>query len=190
EAEGKRGRVFGIPPIQRYNYTEDGEPVSGPVSGLVGTITGNPEPVPITWEQLPSGIGETKNCANNVLYLLRWQGKPFCVSVTGQSKGARKKAMLQVLALDRATAQGALDELLRLTREQSVYKGSIVSIERYDRNGEDFAVRFQESRPADRDDIVLPEDVLETVERNVLGFLTHADTLRQAGRSTRHGVLL
>jgi ATP-dependent 26S proteasome regulatory subunit len=55
---------------------------------------------------------------------------------------------------------------------------------------EDFAVQFHDLPPAEREAIVLPEEVLQVVERNVLGFLQHAEALRQAGQSTRHGVLL
>src|SRR5688500_20180289 len=44
-------------------------------------------------------------------------------------------------------------------------------------------------RPTARQDIILPADLIEAVERNVLGLLKHGETLRRAGRSTRHGLL-
>src|SRR5262245_1031418 len=44
-------------------------------------------------------------------------------------------------------------------------------------------------RPTGRADIVLPDRLIEAVERNVLGLLKHGKTLRRAGRSTRHGLL-
>src|SRR5439155_24806995 len=102
----------------------------------------------------------------------------------------RKQARLQILARTRAAAQSALDEILRLSRERSVYKGTILSLDRFDRKDEDFAVRFHELPAVERDAIVLPERVLEVVERNVLGFLAYAQELRNSGQSTRHGVLL
>src|SRR5258707_11952457 len=37
--------------------------------------------------------------------------------------------------------------------------------------------------------MVLPEDLIRVVERNVLGMLRHAATLRAAGRSLRRGLL-
>jgi ATP-dependent 26S proteasome regulatory subunit len=43
--------------------------------------------------------------------------------------------------------------------------------------------------PTPRQSLVLPEAIMAVIERNVLGLLRHADRLRRAGRSTRHGLL-
>jgi ATP-dependent 26S proteasome regulatory subunit len=75
-------------------------------------------------------------------------------------------------------------------RENSPYRGSVLSIDRRDRKSDDLAVLFHDLEPVDRNEIILPEQVLETLERNVLGYLEHAGALRQAGHGTRHGVLL
>src|SRR5690606_9582869 len=54
----------------------------------------------------------------------------------------------------------------------------------------DYSLQFHALEPVDRDAIILPEEVLTTLERNVLGFFRHAGILREAGQPTRHGVLL
>src|SRR5262249_19726576 len=50
-------------------------------------------------------------------------------------------------------------------------------------------VRFRELPPTRREAIILPDAVLEVVERNVLGLIKHGAVLRRSGRSTRRGLL-
>jgi hypothetical protein len=189
KGEPPRAPMFGMP-VDSFSYNRFGELAEPTTSSLVAVIMGNPEPLPLTWERLPAGNHTTRNCVNNALYLLRWRDQPFCVFVQGRSRGPRKTACLQVLARTEEAAQAALDEILRLSREHSAYKGCVVSIERMDRKGDDFSVQFLDLPVVERDAIILPERVLEVIERNVLGFLAYAEALRQAGCATRHGVLL
>jgi len=189
EAGGRNAHVFAR--TQVVAADDEGEIYSpSQFRGIIAGITSNPEPTPITWDRLPRSAGESLNCANNALYLLDLRGQPFCAVIKGHAKGTGKKATLQVLALTRDLAQAALDEVLRLMHDRSVYRGAIISLERFTRRDEDFTIQFHDLPAVEREAIVLPEQVLEAVERNVLGFLAYAETLRQAGRSTRHGVLL
>src|SRR5262249_52444334 len=135
---------------------------------LIGLIRSNPEPVALTRESLPRAAGQTLECVRNGLYLLYCRGTPFCAVLQGRSHGARKQAVLQILAKDRPSAQEALDEVLQLAARQSVYKGNVISLERFEHRDEDFSVQFHDLPPVDREAIVLPEKVLEVVERNVL----------------------
>ena len=184
EGEGPRGKRFGLP-LDFF-----GRHVPDVGTDSISRLRANPEPVALVWEGLPRSSGQTLNCANNALYLVRHRSEPFCAVVNGAGRQGRMQVTLQVLARTRTAAEAALGEILRLSRERSVYKGSVVSVQRYDPRTEDFSVQFHELPPTDRDAIVLPEAMLELIERNVLGFLTHAEVLRQADRGTRHGVLL
>ncbi len=51
-------------------------------------------------------------------------------------------------------------------------------------------IAFHELPAVQRDAIVLPPEVMQVLERNVLGMLKYGPALRRADRSTRHGVLL
>jgi ATP-dependent 26S proteasome regulatory subunit len=179
--------VFGLPVSPIYPNNDD---EGGPVAELVALIQSNLEPEPIVWESLPRSAGQTLNCANNALYLLQPRKQPVVVFVQGRSRGPRKQALLQVLARTREIAQDALDEVLKVARQNSVYKGAIISVQRSDARREDFSVEFHDLPAVEREGIVLPEEVLQVVERNLFGFLKHAEALRQAGHGTRHGILL
>jgi hypothetical protein len=180
---------FGLRAIIVPDDDEDGEAVRSRAS-VVSLIDGNPEPAPISWEEVPCSRTETLHCAGNALYLVEGRGQRACVLVQSRSRGTGKRARLEILARDRACAREVLAEVLRLAHERSVYRGCVVSISRHERGGSDFAVEFHDLAPVERSAIVLPEQVLEVIERNVLGWLRHAAQLRKAGQGTRHGVLL
>ena len=159
-------------------------------ASVMAVVAGNPEPVAIDWLSQPKSSGETLDCACNALYLLRVLDRPVCVLVQQRTKGASSRAVLQILGRTKPEARAALDEILRVSREQSVYRGRVISVQRVEKQEDDMAVQFHDLKDVDRAAIILPPELQETIDRNVLGFFRHAAALRRAGRGTRHGVLL
>jgi ATP-dependent 26S proteasome regulatory subunit len=96
---------------------------------------------------------------------------------------------LEVVARDNDFAKQALDLLLTWAKDNSVYRGATVAIDVSPHNGR-WRVRFLELGPVDRESIILPDEILRSAERNVLGVLKHTAALRRLGQSTRCGVLL
>lgn len=159
-------------------------------SGIASHIRTNPFPEPLQWESFPRSLKEKMNCATNALYLLRWDGVSFCALLCPRTQRSRKQMELQVLAVTRNDAERGLAIVLDAANQKSIYRGSILSLRPPEDRREEYSIRFFDLTPVDRDNIVLPKEVMTVVERNVLGLLAHADILRRAGRSTRHGVLL
>lgn len=139
-------------------------------------------------EQFESGPDETLDCVRRGGYLLCHEGKPVVVFVRPPHY-ATDLPMLDVLAADRSTAAGTMSSLLTEANRANVYRGRAITLESSGSWREEYHVRFRPLRPTTRDEIVLPERLIEAVERNVLGLLKHGKTLRRAGRSTRHGLL-
>jgi len=74
--------------------------------------------------------------------------------------------------------------------ELSVLRGQVLSF-----SGSDFDPRvggavFLDRPDVSADDVVLPDGVLTTISRHVVGIGTHRDRLRAAGRHLKRGVLL
>lgn len=121
-------------------------------------------------------------------FLLKPPGLPPFAALL--SRGA-----LEVLAATPEDAQAALDRVLSEAARRNVYRGQVVVVEQagWAHNGEagehDYQINFHDMPTVKRAEIILPEDVLTVVERNVIGLLAHAEVLKRAGRSTRHGVL-
>ena len=180
--------------------------VSKHLGSITEVATNNPFPVPLEWKPFPRSLTETCDCASNALYFLMVDDKSFCVLVrpfaplgqavfdddlpTASAPTGNARSVLDILAAHQETAQEALKRILDVAQEKSVYRGSILSLEKPKEKGGGFAIKFHDLPPANREAIILPEEVLQVVERNVLGLLAHGDVLRRAGQSTRHGVLL
>jgi hypothetical protein len=173
--------VFGV---QTVIYAHGGS------HDIVNHVCNNPFPQPLLWESFPCSLKDKMKCATNALYLLRWEGVHFCALVRPRTEAAKKRMELQILAANREDAERALVLVLDMAQRRNVYKGSILSLGASDDPDEEYLVRFYDMAPVERDRIVLPQEVMAVVERNVLGLLAYADVLRRAGRSTRHGVLL
>jgi ATP-dependent 26S proteasome regulatory subunit len=120
--------------------------------------------------------------------LLRHDGQPIVVFVRPPHYST-DLPMLDVVAAGRETAAGAMSALLTEANRENVYRGRAITLESSGSWREEYHIRFRPLRPTGRDEIVLPDRLIEAVERNVLGLLRHGDTLRRAGRSTRHGLL-
>jgi ATP-dependent 26S proteasome regulatory subunit len=77
--------------------------------------------------------------------------------------------------------------------QRNIYRGGIIMVEQAASSDKpespDFQIKFHDLPKVKREQIILPEEVMRVVERNVIALLAHAETLRRAGRSTRHGVL-
>ena len=173
-------------------------------SGLTNIVLNNPEPAAIEWEQFPSGTDTNVPCATNAIYLLRNRdGRPFCVLMRPRADAGRRgggnrsrgQMELEVAARTRADAESAMSAIRDAADRLSVYRGEVISLEKPEDAAaagaaERFTIKFHDLPAAARERIVLPEDVMRVVERNVLGLLEHRETLRRAGRGTRHGVLL
>lgn len=163
---------------------------------LAETVKANPHRAGTEFGRYPSGVDETVDCPTNALYLLRHEGKPFVARLTqppglDEYRGYQiSTASLEVLAGDHDAAKAALAAVLELAGSHSVYKGKTISLVDPAEEGDFFHIEFTDAPQVDQGRMVLPEDVMQVLERNVVGFLKHAETLKRAGRSARHGVLL
>jgi ATP-dependent 26S proteasome regulatory subunit len=92
------------------------------------------------------------------------------------------------MAADRDQTQALLADLRRTMRARSVYRGRVISLvaEQYGPP----RVRFHTLPEVAREDIVLPDGVLERVELHTIRFAAHRDRLLAAGRHLRRGLLL
>jgi hypothetical protein len=182
EQMGPGEYLFGY---QSFGVT--GEEYESPAAGNVQALLhSNVEPVPILWESMPRSQTQSLDCAENGLYLLRSGDQAFAVGV----QGIKKRASLHFIARDRPAARSALAEVLRHSRERSVYRGQVITVQQQDNKTDDYVVEFHPLSPVPREAIILPTEVLSVIERNVIGFFQHSGELKRAGQGSRHGVLL
>jgi hypothetical protein len=143
---------------------------------------------PVERIELESGVEERLDCVLRGLYLIRRGAVPVVLGF----RPARFSDALPVMEVLAPTREGARDTLRAVLAEaaaDNVYKGRTLAVEHSGAWREGFVIRFQQLRATRREDIVLPDELIRVVERNVLGMLKHGAALRAAGRSLRHGLL-
>jgi cell division protease FtsH len=142
---------------------------------------------PIERAQLDCGPDQQLDCVVRGVFLLRQAGRNIVVALQ-PARFTFEVPLIEVISATREAARESLSTLLEQARRESAYKGRTLTLEAIPGHL-GFNIRFQPFRPAARGDIVLPEELICVIERNVLGMLRHADALREARRSVRRGLL-
>jgi cell division protease FtsH len=105
--------------------------------------------------------------------------------------GANPEVTVEAACADSGRARQVIDEIRRLSIERNVFRGHVVGF-----GGEVFGPRRQEllsflERPeVGREQVILPPDLLERIERQVVGVARHVSWLRASGQHLKRGVLL
>jgi hypothetical protein len=163
--------------IYSFGYYED------LTSGLNAKLSRN---LPVEYAVKATSLTSDVRVVMSGLYFLRPPGMaPFVVLLS--------RSAMEVMAATLDEARAAMDRILAEAAKRNVYRGQVLVVEQapYVNQdiGYDFQIQFHDMPVVSREEIILPDNVLQVVERNVIGLLAHAEVLRKAGRSTRHGVL-
>lgn len=144
---------------------------------------------PVEWVTVRLDGDRTVTCLQFGLLLVRDGDDRFVLLVRGPSDyGMERKVQVEVMAADRERARRLLAELRAGMAERNVYRGRVISLLAH-RYGPP-SVRFHELPVVVREDIVLPDGLLERLERHTIGFSRHRERLLAAGRHLRRGILL
>jgi SpoVK/Ycf46/Vps4 family AAA+-type ATPase len=96
-----------------------------------------------------------------------------------------------VIAPEQVEGERFLAEMRSLMLRHNVYRGKVLALKAGDEMmGRGMAVEFPALDPVAREQIVLPEGVLDAVELHTVEFARHAAELRAGGRHLRRGLLL
>ena len=149
----------------------------------------------IQWEMIPSGKNETYACGHKIVFLAKIDDIPF-VAFLGASapmdefySKENQAIELQLYAADESSVKLVIEKLRRRCREDSIYLGNVISLKRSDDHRRQFEVHFADNFDIEKDQIVLPQETMKVVERNVFSYLGSRETLKSLGHRTRHGVL-
>jgi hypothetical protein len=149
-----------------------------------------PSEGPVQYANVRLSDGDVMTCVSSGLYLISDGTKRYALLVAlGDSTRPWAKLQVEVMTRDHQDAVRLLADLRTAMRKRNVYRGQVVSLE-YDRRGDTVAVQFHKLRPIAREQIVLPDGILERVERQTSGFSQHRDELLAAGRHLKRGMLL
>ena len=141
---------------------------------------------------LPCGPGgETHSCVSNGIYLVRDGDERLAIMLLLTSSGPSVEVSLQVVAADQATVDHVRREIWRLAQERSLFRGQVLSFgpEMFG-HGSSTPLNFLTRPNVSRDQVVLPEELLDEIERQVIGVARHSARLLASGQHLKRGILL
>ncbi|MDH6219812.1 AAA family ATPase [Streptomyces pseudovenezuelae] len=145
----------------------------------------------VDYAHLPIAPDKELACVSCGFYLGADGDDRFAVLLRGPAdEYGRNKVEIEVLAQKKEFADRLLAEIDALVREHNIFRGQVLSFE-----GSQFRhglgpFSFHRRPGLTREDIVLPEGLLERVERQVVGVARRREQLRAAGQHLRRGLLL
>jgi hypothetical protein len=149
---------------------------------------------------VPSGPGgQTHPCVSHGIYLVDDGGARLAMVLQPVSRGPNPEVVLQITGADHEQIQAILAGIQTLASERSVFRGQVISIgsnvfglgpKEVSAPGRPMPLNFLERPSVGRDQVVLPDDVLEAIERQVLGVGQHSGRLLASGQHLKRGVLL
>ena len=148
----------------------------------------------VTTAARPAGPGGiTRACVICGVYLVVGQaGQRYAVLLRGPADDDQHELVrVQVTAADQATAGQILDQIRALAVRHNVYRGQVISFGADVRGrASGSAAAFLDRPRLDRSTVILPPDLLDGIDRQVLGIARHCDELSASGQHLKRGVLL
>lgn len=155
----------------------------------------------VEWNTIESVAEELISVPVNPVYLMRHEGEAFAVRLSSQLfvdhfgqedawSTASGFASLEIVAHSLEKANVILRWLSGQTAERSMYRGKMLHISTPQDGTAGQNIRVSAPPEASRDDIVLPQSLVDLVERLVHGRRKHHARLREFGHKTKLGLLL
>jgi cell division protease FtsH len=151
-----------------------------------GTRPGN-----VATVTLPTGpSGETKSCVECAIYLVDDGGRRSAILLRGPDESSGHQGVTLQVVADDETAEDIGAQVRDLALQHNVFRAQVVGF-----GGDMFGERrslltFHRRPELTRADVVLPEAVMDTVERQVVGVGRQRARLLASGQHLKRGLLL
>ena len=116
-------------------------------------------------------------------------GAPVVIGIRDESRFGPPVCNLEILAADQAAATATRDEIERLMRVHDVFRGQVLSFTASEHHGNEL-VTFLPRPAIAAQDVVLPDGMLENIERHIIGIAEWSRELLDAGQHLKRGLLL
>jgi DNA polymerase III delta prime subunit len=147
---------------------------------------------PVDYVNFHLAGGRVLPCVQFGLYLIHNGADHLAVLVTGPTEnGPRQKLRVEVLAGRPEDGQAFLAELTETMQRLNVYRGHVISLSPGQFGpGPQTLIAFHTLPHTTREDVILPDGLLERIERQTIVFAEQAERLLAAGQSLKRGLLL
>lgn len=180
--------TFGVISPQQYMAVSLSMLVSPTKSGLMGG--GELSEGPVEYVNITLDDNEVLPCVQSGLFLVKRGDEPLAILVSGPMREFHPMAQVgvEVMARSRDVAEGFLADVRTAMRKRNVYRGHIISLAET-RMGS-MEVKFHRLPSVNRENIILPEGLLERIERQTIRFSQLSEKLLSMDRHLKRGILL
>jgi len=139
----------------------------------------------------PSGPdGATYPCVQCALWLVHTPAGPLALLLRGSdNRGHQQVVSLEVMAAG-DTAAATLVQIRSATAARNVFRGQLLSFASEMFGHDRSPIAFHRRPTLGRADLVLPDGVLDAIERQVVGVAVHRDRLLASRQHLKRGLLL
>lgn len=181
EEPGREFELLGILSLEYYRG-----PSLGQLSHKASAKRFESGPVEYVDVALPAG--QSQACVKNGLYLVREDDGPLALLVTMPIHAHPPRIQVEAMAAEREHAERFLRQLRHLTSQARAYRGHVLSLE-FDCH-RNVTIDYHVLPTIRREEVILPESLMQRIERHTLIFSKHSERLRAAGRHVKRGILL
>lgn len=144
---------------------------------------------PVEYVDVDLGGDQRLACVKTGLYLFDNEAGARIVLLVSEAEHTYpRKISIEVMANKPTAAEAFARKVVETTRTGKAYRGKVFSLERDCYGGVE--IKFHLLPKISRDQIILPEALLDRIERHTTGFTRHAERLRASGRHLKRGILL
>jgi hypothetical protein len=179
--------ITGVSYLQHLDATISDIIQAGPDDSLGSASAGAPYR-----SAMPCGPdGETHACVSNGIYLVRDGDDRLAIMLLSNSSGSHVEMSLQIVAAGQGKVEQVQREILRLAQERSLFRGQVIGFgsEMFGR-GTSTPLNFLPRPDVRRDQVILPNALLDEIERQVIGVARHSARLLASGQHLKRGILL
>jgi cell division protease FtsH len=148
------------------------------------------------YEEIDIGEDKPVRCLQSGLWLFEEKGSRFAVFLEPATHYARAMGIrFQIAAANKKAGaritQAFFKHLEEAVQQARCYRGKVLSLE-WEQNysGSGTGIKVHKLRPVKRSQVILPQQTLELLDRNVLNFVRRRAELSKLGLSTKKGLLL
>mgnify|MGYP001626261667 CR=1 FL=1 len=144
---------------------------------------------PVRYREVDIDVDKTLRCVENGIYLLETPEGKLAANLRRE---LHMNIELEVMCEREEIGTQFLEKVRELAWKRNVYRGKCISLECA---AEEFGargfsqIRFHKLPHIRKEDIVLPEETMAVIERNIVHYFRHASILRQLGRPVKRGLL-
>jgi hypothetical protein len=180
--------TFGVINAHPYMSTTLSELAAPSKSGLMGG--GGAAEGPVEYANIKLDDDRVVACVQSGLFLVKLSGDPLAILMSGPAREFHPMAQvsIQVMAPSRDLAEKFLAGLRTAMRKRNVYRGHVISLAETRMGATE--IKFHKLPSVLRENIILPEGLLERIERQTVRFSELSDRLVAEGRHLKRGILL